>query len=149
MYIITYVHRKEGLNLIKLKKDTSKFGVSCVEKLYMDVCCRQVMNKEELEEMKEEEKKDSLFACVQRWLESLPDLAEFPGKFERAIKEMIEKKQNSIKKDGNQDYEKKIKQLEEVQLLFVCDYVSACTHRRNYGMIHLSRRTNMTKEVHI
>ena len=75
------------------------------------------MSKEELEEMKEEEKKDSLFVCVQRWLESLPELAEFPGKFERAIKEMMEKRRNNIKRDGNKDYEKEIKKLEEVKLL--------------------------------
>ena len=73
------------------------------------------MSTEELEEMKEEEKKDTLFSCVQRWLESLPDLAKFPGKFERAVKEMIEKKRNSIKKDGTkEEYEKKIKKLDDV-----------------------------------
>ena len=33
------------------------------------------MSAEELGEMTEEEKKDTLFACVQRWLESLPYLA--------------------------------------------------------------------------
>lgn len=79
------------------------------------------MSQEELEEMKAEEKKESLFACVQRWLENLPDLAEFPGKFERAIKEMIERKQNSIKKDRNEDYEKEIEKLKNV-----CSY---CLYR--------------------
>ena len=73
------------------------------------------MSTEERDEMKKEEKKESLFACVQRWLESLPDLAEFPGKFKRAIEEMIEKKKSNIKKDGNkEDYEKKIKKVDEV-----------------------------------
>ena len=76
--------------------------------------CRKVMSEEEKKEMKEEQKKDLLFAYVQRWLESLPDLAEFPGKYEKAIKEMLEKEWNSIKQDGNkEDYEKKIKRLEE------------------------------------
>ena len=84
-------------------------------KEYFNVHCRQVMSTEEREEMRKEEKKDTLFACVQSWLENLPDLAEFPGKFERAIKEMIEKKRNNIKKDGNKDnYEKQIKKLEDV-----------------------------------
>lgn len=79
--------------------------------------CRKVMSEEEKEEMKEEEKKDSLFVCVQRWLENLPDLAEFPGKYEKAIKEMLEKKRNNIEKDGSkEDYEKKLKRLEEVHI---------------------------------
>ena len=72
------------------------------------------MSKAELEEMREEEKKESLFACIQRWLETLSDLAEFPGKYETAIKEMIEKKRNGLKKDGNKNYEIEIKKLEEV-----------------------------------
>ena len=74
------------------------------------------MSKEELEEMKEEEKKDSLFVCIQSWLENLQNLAEFPGKYERAIKEMIDKKRNSIKRDGNKDYEMEIKKLKEVRI---------------------------------
>ena len=72
------------------------------------------MSKEELEKMREEEKKESLFACIQRWLESLQDLAEFPGKYERAIKEMMEKKRNGIKRDGNKNYEIEIQKLKEV-----------------------------------
>ena len=67
------------------------------------------MSAEELEEMKEEEKKDTLFACVQRWLEGLPDLAEFPGKFERAIKEMLEKKRSSTRKMKNMKRTSKIR----------------------------------------
>ena len=81
------------------------------------------MSQEELEEMKVEEKKESLFACVQRWLENLPDLAEFPGKFERAIKEMIERRQSSIKKEGNKDYEKEIKKLEDVCSYCLYSYI--------------------------
>ena len=54
------------------------------------------MSKEELKEMKEEEEKDSLFVCIQRWLENLPDLADFPTKYEKAINEMMKKKRNSI-----------------------------------------------------
>lgn len=73
------------------------------------------MSEEEKKEMKEEEKKESLFACVQRWLEGLQDLADFPGKYERAIKNMLEKKLDDIKKNGDKkDYENKIKRLEEV-----------------------------------
>ena len=107
------------------------------------------MSAEELEEMKEEEKKDTLFACVQRWLESLPDLAEFPGKFERAIKEMLEKKRNSIKKD--EKYEENIKKLDNVCNLSCLKIQHHghlnVLHRKNYGLTHLSRRMNIIKEV--
>jgi len=77
------------------------------------VKCREVMSKEEREEMKEEEKKESLFACVQRWLENLPDLADFPGKYERAVKEMIKKKQEKG------DYKNEMEKLKRVQLLYL------------------------------
>ena len=110
------------------------------------------MSAEELEEMKEEEKKDTLFACVQRWLEGLPDLAEFPGKFERAIKEMLEKKRSSTKKD--EKYEENIKKLENVynlshnfNLKFQHHGNLNVLHRKNNGLIHLSRRMNIIKEV--
>ena len=114
-----HTRRKEELNLMKLRKDISRLNSAVLQllhKLYFDVYVshRQVMSKEELEEMKDEERKDSLFACVQRWLENLPDLAEFPRKYERAIKEMVAKKRNSIKRNGNKDYEMEIKKLEEV-----------------------------------
>ena len=46
--------------------------------------------------MREEEEKDSLFVCVQRWLENLPQLADFPEKYEKAINEMMKKKRNGI-----------------------------------------------------
>ena len=108
------------------------------------------MSAEELGEMTEEEKKDTLFACVQRWLESLPDLAEFPGNFEKAIKEMIDKEHNSIKKDGKkEDYEKEIKKLEDVCSNTYYNSLSYHLHRKGYGMTHLSRKMSMKKEVGI
>ena len=110
------------------------------------------MSAEELEEMEEEKKKDTLFACIQRWLESLPDLAEFPGKFERAIKEMLEKKRSSINKD--EKYEENIKKLDKVCNLSYTFYLKFqhhgnldVLHRKNNGLIHLSRRMNIIKEV--
>jgi len=54
---------------------------------------RKVMSDKEREEMAAEQGKVSMFFCVEKWLENLPELDEkkfnFPAKFEQAILAMI------------------------------------------------------------
>ena len=65
------------------------------------------MTEEEKKRMNEEQKKDTLFACVQRWLESLPELEKFSEKYEKAIKNMIEEKR-SRPENNNQEKKEEI-----------------------------------------
>ncbi|XP_065910508.1 tryptophan 2,3-dioxygenase-like [Dysidea avara] len=68
---------------------------------------KKVMSDKEREEMEVEQKKVSLFTCIEKWLESWPELDEknfnFPAKFEQAIlasikpdedKQKVEKKKS-------------------------------------------------------
>ena len=63
------------------------------------------MSDKEREEMEAEQKKVSIFTCVERWLESLPELDErnfnFPSKFEQAILAMLKQEEDRVKSEEN------------------------------------------------
>jgi len=70
------------------------------------------MSNREREEMAAEQKKVSMFTCVERWLESFPELDEknfnFPAKFEQAILAMIKKEKDKAKTEEDKQRVEKV-----------------------------------------
>jgi len=70
------------------------------------------MSNREREEMAAEQKKDSMFTCVERWLESLPELDEknfnFPAKFEQAILAKVKKEMDKAKTEEDKQRVEKV-----------------------------------------
>jgi len=73
----------------------------------------------EREEVLAEKKKESLFTCVEKWLESFPELDEknfnFSAKYEQAVLAMVKPFEDKSKQDGN---EEGLKAIEMVLLLY-------------------------------
>jgi len=68
---------------------------------------RKKLTDKEREEVLAEKNKESLFACVQKWLESFPELNEknfnFPAKYEQAVLAMVKPFEDRNKQDGNEE----------------------------------------------